>query len=121
MVYNSSERLDYWSCFFLNSNTHTFTSLEDENSTFIYTCKVYGQYFTGRNYNGRVMCSVLAVLIFVLSVVGVLTNLLNILLLRKSITKTLSFRESLIFLAVIELVLCFFVAGNAVSLIFVSG
>ncbi|CAL8132848.1 unnamed protein product [Orchesella dallaii] len=102
----SPERLDYWSCFFLDSANHVFIS--NNETRFKYYCKVHGSYLSESEDGKHTLFKILTSVICSVCFFGVLTNILNILLLRNSISRGLSFRESLIILAAIELFLCFF-------------
>ncbi|ODM91172.1 FMRFamide receptor [Orchesella cincta] len=109
MSRNSSiEKLDYWSCIFLSSESHVFTL--DNQSIFEYNCRVHGSYLTSSDTSSGFAVSLfISVLIFTMGAFGVVTNILNILILRKSGSQNgVRFRESEIYLAMIELVLCLF-------------
>lgn len=139
------ERLDFWTCFFLNSQSHyvslnfvsasptnfntsfeiqtTNTHIEEHGEVHNYFCKANGASITGNQEAGRVLCLLLCLLIFVTGVVGLCTNILNILLLRKSFTAkgAISFKNSLVLLAVIELVLCFGTTGFSLFTVLIMG
>ncbi|CAL8132868.1 unnamed protein product [Orchesella dallaii] len=104
------ERLDFWTCFFLDSNSHSLVIHLDNEITKNYSCKSHGIFFANEesSYNGHDMCITLCVLIFIVGISGIITNLFNVVLLRNSFGKVTCFKESLILLAVIELFLCFF-------------
>ncbi|CAL8132838.1 unnamed protein product [Orchesella dallaii] len=111
------ERIDYWSCFFLDSKIHEFSSPAD-NTSFTYKCKVNGSYLSN-HYNGHIFLIFLSILTIIISLFGTVSNLLNIFLLKKSISRGLSFRESLVILAAIEFVQCFFGLTYTIQTIFI--
>ncbi|CAL8132840.1 unnamed protein product [Orchesella dallaii] len=98
------ERIDYWACFFLDSKYHTFYN---DTHKYTYRCKQPGSYLS-TNYNGHLFFIILTSITLFISAFGTVSNLLNIILLRKAMTKCMSFRESLSILAGIEFVNCFF-------------
>ncbi|ODM89603.1 FMRFamide receptor [Orchesella cincta] len=105
-AYGKAFQREFW-------NDHQFFS-PSENLTFTYFCKVHGSYLSeSSSYDGHLMCVIISALTIFVSLFGVVTNILNVFLLRKSISRGLSFRESLIILAAIEFVFCFFAGTNA--------
>ncbi len=152
-----SERLDFWTCFFLDSTYHIVLKKlpnEVDFSTLVtpygildkaldleefseipyripsgyvdghnYTCKAHGVYLSGSEEAGRALCILICTLILVIGLFGFITNIFNVILLQKSFPGKgpVTFKESLVFLAVVELTLCIAIIGFLFFIILISG
>lgn len=119
------EILDFWTCLFLDPPSGpsvippVFTTTTPANDSFnqnesteyiFYECRAYGKYLSGiepRSYfkNGHYICVSIALITFLVGILGVATNTINILVLRKS-HKGSSLKDLLVIMAVVEWVAC---------------
>lgn len=152
-----SERLDFWTCFFLDSTFHIVLkkltnkaepslsvhpygildkALDIEEFSEVpyrlpsgyidghnYTCKAHGVYLSGSEEAGRAICILICTLILITGLFGFITNIFNVILLRKSFPGKgpVTFKESLVFLAVVELTLCIAIIGFSFFILLISG
>lgn len=115
----TKQRLDFWTCFFLDSESHLVVlQTKNETSSQDYSfsndsiqnyynlyCDLHGAYLLGKTEEfGETVAILLFVLTSVMGFLGIVSNILNILLLRKSFQGRESFKEALLLLSGIELI-----------------
>ncbi len=93
--------LGYWTCYFIdipgNSSNKDLISPNDGDDT-LYRCYFRTKYLTGENV-GAGICVTLCVIISLIGLFGVVSNVVNILVLRQTTKGSLSLQKLLIILA----------------------
>lgn len=106
------EILDFWTCMFLDPPPSGVSielgNYSNKNYTF-YKCRAYGEYLGGNDQsdivNGHFICVAVWALVLVVGTLGAVTNILNVLVLRKSHQGS-TLQDLLIILAVTEFLAC---------------
>ncbi|ODM88979.1 FMRFamide receptor [Orchesella cincta] len=102
--------LYYWTCYFLDSENGFYPTVK---ANLVFKCFAQGKFLvghgpTGHNYYGHMVCDIITVLIFIIGTFGFVTNILNVIVLRRSLKGSSSLKTLLIILAVFELIACVF-------------
>lgn len=96
--------LHFWTCFFLDSDDGSYASTKPSS---YFKCRSQGKFLAGSDesgqYYGSVACIVICVLIYLIGIFGVGSNIVNALVLQKSLKgASESLKRLLITLAVFE-------------------
>jgi len=117
----STTNLGYWTCYFLdppgNNVREVFTSPVD-NLT-VYRCFMTTHYLSGESV-GPTVCVILCVLITIVGVLGLLSNILNIFVLRYSM-KGSFLQHLLVILSVFDIIVSCFAIMTAIFLQIILG
>ncbi|CAL8141840.1 unnamed protein product [Orchesella dallaii] len=116
--------LPYWTCFFLNSENGVYPA---ENNTF-YTCRIQMRYILDsecriRDENlhcGYWICVIATVAIALLANFGIFTNILNLLILPKSL-QGCSVKRLMVLLAIFDLLVSVCAIPYAILLLLITG
>lgn len=118
--------LQFWTCFFINSRNSTFPTLLNKN--LIFTCKLHVKYVLNTECTiagamvpcGFWICIGLTAVIIIFSNFGIFTNILNLLILPKSL-KGSSVRRLMMLLAIFDLLASVCAIPTALLMIFILG
>lgn len=111
--------LHFWMCYFLDSNDDGIFPTQFPNLQF--KCTSQGRYLTGREI-GRIVSVIILVLIYIVGLFGFVTNVLNVIVLKRSLKgASVSMKRLLIVLAGFELCACLFSIIFSTILIAIQG
>lgn len=111
--------LHFWTCFFLDSENASYSTIFP-NHTFM--CFPQGKYLAGKE-TGKLLCIIIVVLIYIVGLFGFGTNVLNVIVLRRSLIKgtSVSMKRLLVILAVFEMCACIFSIGFSTVILIILG
>lgn len=111
--------LQFWTCFFLDSEDGNYQTIKP-NLTL--NCRSQGKFLTGSDPSGHALCIILCVLIYLIGIFGIVSNVFNVVILRKTLKgSAVSLQCLLVMLAVFELFACVFSISIATVVIVILG